>query len=83
MPWPGLITGVFLLGFYFWGNNQFMVQRVLGARDLNHARRGAIFAGFLKLPIIFIMVLPGTFARVLYPDLERVDMVFPTMMFDL
>lgn len=83
MPWPGLITGVFLLGFYFWGNNQFMVQRVLGARDLNHARWGAIFAGFLKLPIIFIMVLPGTFARVLYPDLERVDMVFPTMMFDL
>jgi SSS family solute:Na+ symporter len=83
MPWPGLLTGVFLLGFYFWGNNQFMVQRVLGAKDLNHGRWGALFAGFLKLPIIFIMVLPGTFARVLYPNLERVDMVFPTMMFDL
>jgi SSS family solute:Na+ symporter len=83
MPWPGLLTGVFLLGFYFWGTNQFMVQRVLGAKNLNHGRWGAIFAGFLKLPIIFIMVLPGTFARVLYPGLERADMVMPTMMFDL
>ena len=35
MPWPGLLTGVFLLGFYFWGTNQFMVQRTLGAKDLN------------------------------------------------
>ncbi len=82
MPWPGLITGVFLLGFYFWTNNQFMVQRVLGAKDLNHGRWGALFACFLKLPIIFIMVLPGTFARVLYPNLERSDLAFPTMMFD-
>lgn len=38
MPWPGLVTGVFLLGFYFWGTNQFMVQRTLGARNLNHGR---------------------------------------------
>nr|VFJ44701.1 MAG: solute:Na+ symporter, SSS family [Candidatus Kentron sp. DK]VFJ44875.1 MAG: solute:Na+ symporter, SSS family [Candidatus Kentron sp. DK] len=85
MPWPGLITGVFLLGFYFWTNNQFMVQRVLGAKDLDHARRGALFAGFLKLPLIVIMVLPGTFARVIYgpTGLERPDMAFPMMMFDL
>lgn len=83
LPWPGLVTGVLLLGFYFWTTNQFMVQRVLGARDVNHARWGALFAGLLKLPVIFIMVLPGTFARVLYPGLERADLVFPTMMFDL
>ena len=83
MPWPGLLTGVFLLGFYFWTNNQFMAQRVLGAKSVNHGRWGAIFAGFLKLPIIFIMVLPGTFARTLYPGLENPDLAFPTMMFDL
>ena len=83
MPWPGLITGVFLLGFYFWTNNQFMAQRVLGAKSTDHGRWGAIFAGFLKLPIIFIMVLPGTFARTLYPGLENPDLAFPTMMFDL
>jgi SSS family solute:Na+ symporter len=69
LPWPGLIRGVFLLGFYLWGTNQFMVQRTLGAKDLDHGRWGALFAGLLKVPVIFIMVLPGTFARVLYsPD---------------
>ncbi len=83
VPWPGLITGVFLLGFYFWCTNQFMMQRVLAARDINHGRWGMLFAGFLKLPMIFIMVLPGTAAIVLYPSLERPDLVYPTLMFDL
>lgn len=83
LPWLGLITGVPLLGFYFWCTNQFMVQRVLGAKDVNHGRWGALFAGLLKLPVIFIMVLPGIMARVLYPDLHNPDMVFPTLMFDL
>ncbi len=70
VPWLGLITGVFLLGFYFWANNQFMVQRVLSARDLNHGRWGALFAGFLKLPVIFFMVLPGTMAVALYAETQ-------------
>ena len=83
MPWPGLLTGVFILGFYFWATNQFMVQRTLAARTLNQGRWGALFAGLLKLPVIFLMVLPGTFARVMYPGLERADAVFPTMVFDL
>ncbi len=85
LPWPGLVTGVFLLGFYFWGTNQFMVQRTLAAKSLEHGRQGALFAGLLKLPVLFIMVLPGTFARILYgPDaLAQPDMVLPIMLFDL
>jgi len=83
MPWLGIIIGVPLLGFYFWCTNQFMVQRVLGAKDVTHGRRGALLAGFLKLPLLFLMVLPGTAAIILYPDLERPDLVFPTLMFDL
>lgn len=85
LPWPGLVTGVFLLGFYFWGTNQFIVQRTLAAKSLRHGRRGALFAGLLKLPVLFIMVLPGTFARVLYgPDaLAHADKVLPVMMFDM
>jgi SSS family solute:Na+ symporter len=70
MPWWGLLTGVPLLGFYFWANNQFMVQRVLGAKDLNHGRWGALFAGFLKLPVIFIMVVPGILALLLFNTLD-------------
>lgn len=70
MPWYGLLTGVPLLGFYFWANNQFMVQRVLGAKDLNHGRWGALFAGLLKLPVIFIMIVPGVLALIMYSDLD-------------
>jgi solute:Na+ symporter, SSS family len=70
MPFWGLVIGVPILGFYFWANNQFMVQRVLGAKDLNHGRWGALFAGLLKLPVIFIMVFPGTVAILLYSDLD-------------
>ncbi len=83
VPWLGLVVGVPLLGFYFWCTNQFMVQRVLSAKDINHGRWGSLFAGALKLPVLFIMVLPGTFAIILYPDLARPDLVYPTLLFDL
>lgn len=70
LPWTGLIFGVTMLGFYFWANNQFMVQRVLSAKDLDHGRWGALFAGLLKLPVLFIMVIPGVIAIVLFSDLD-------------
>ena len=98
VPWWGLLTGVPLLGFYFWANNQFMVQRVLGAKNLNHGRWGALFAGFLKLPVILIMVIPGTLAFLMYrnADIQYMttnglcenladctDYTYPTLLFDL
>jgi len=79
LPWPGLILGVPVLGFYYWILNQYIVQRVLGARDITHARRGAILAGLLKLTPLFIMMLPGAFAVTLLPDIESPDKVFPTL----
>ncbi len=83
VPWFGLITGVPLLGFYFWCTNQFMAQRVMSAKTLDHGRWGSLFAGVLKLPILFLMVLPGTAAILIYPDLAKGDMVYPTLIFDL
>ncbi|NAS13778.1 sodium:solute symporter [Poritiphilus flavus] len=77
MPWWGLLTGVPLLGFYFWANNQFMVQRVLGAKDLNHGRWGALFAGLLKLPVVFIMVVPGVLALILFSSLDISGLNYP------
>ena len=77
MPWWGVLTGVPLLGFYFWANNQFMVQRVLGAKDLNHGRCGALFAGLLKLPVIFIMVVPGVLALLLFSALDISNLNYP------
>jgi SSS family solute:Na+ symporter len=83
VPWLGTLIGASLIGFYFWCTNQFMVQRILSAKDENHGRWGALFAGFLKLPVLFLMVLPGTCAILLYPNLERADLVYPTLVFDL
>ncbi len=83
VPWLGLFTGLPLLGFYFWCTNQFMVQRVLSAKNLWHGRIGSLFAGLLKLPVLFFMVLPGTMAIILYPNLARADLVYPTLLFDL
>ncbi|MGD2272355.1 MAG: sodium:solute symporter [Desulfobacterales bacterium] len=84
LPWPGLFTGVFLLGFYFWATNQFIVQRTLGAKDLKHGQWGSVFAGFLKVATpLFIMILPGTLARVLYPEIEKANLVYPILLFDL
>jgi SSS family solute:Na+ symporter len=70
IPWWSLLSGVPLLGFYFWANNQFMVQRVLGAKNLNHGRWGALFAGLLKLPVLFIMVVPGVLGLILFNTLD-------------
>lgn len=67
LPWPGLFTGVLLIGFYFWGTNQYITQRTLAAKSVREGQWGALFAGFLKLSILFIMIFPGAFARVIYP----------------
>ncbi|MEM7666592.1 MAG: sodium:solute symporter [Pseudomonadota bacterium] len=83
VPWLGLITGVPILGFYYWATNQAIVQRALSAKSVDHGRWGALFAGALKLPPLFIMVLPGSMAILLYPELESANLVYPTMMFDL
>jgi SSS family solute:Na+ symporter len=68
MPFPTLFTGVLIIGFYFWGTNQYITQRTLAAKSVRQGQWGAIFAGFLKLSILFIMIFPGAFARVLYPS---------------
>lgn len=83
LPWTGTLLGVPILGFYFWSTNQFIAQRILGAKNITHARWGAIFAGFLKLIPLYIMILPGAFALLLYPDLQDGDLVFPTLIVDL
>jgi SSS family solute:Na+ symporter len=82
LPWPGIL-GVLIIGFYFWVTNQLIVQRTLGAKDINNSRWGALFGGFLKVPALFIFILPGLFARVLYPELENPDQAFPALAFDM
>jgi SSS family solute:Na+ symporter len=83
LPWPGILTGVLIVGLYFWCTNQFIIQRALGARSLEHGRRGSLLAGLLKLPNLFILILPGVMAQSLYRDLDNPDLVFPLLAFNL
>ena len=83
LPWLGTMIGVPILGFYYWSTNQYIMQRVLGARSVDHARWGAALAGLLKLLPLFVMVLPGAMALTLFPGLENPDQVFPTLVGEL
>ena len=79
LPWLGLLLGVPMLGFWYLVTNQYITQRVLGAKNIQHARWGIMLASLLKFLPLFIMVLPGAMAISIYPGLENNDMVFPTM----
>jgi SSS family solute:Na+ symporter len=83
VPWPGLLLGVPLLGFYYWCTNQSIVQRMLSARDADEARWGALFAGLLKLSVLPLIVLPGVWAVLLLPHLAHADLVYPNLILAL
>ncbi len=59
LPWYSVFLGYPVIGIWYWCADQTIVQRVLGAKSENHARVGALFAGFIKILPVFIFVLPG------------------------
>lgn len=65
MPWYSIFLGYPVLGIWYWCADQTIVQRVLGAKDENHARIGSLFCAFIKILPVFIFVLPGLFTYVL------------------
>lgn len=83
VPWTGLITGIPIIGAYYWLVNQNMVQWVLSAEDQTHARRGLFMAGFLKTLGLFVIVLPGIAAISLIPGLTEPDRIYPAMLVEL
>lgn len=83
VPWLGFIVGIPVLGFYFWGNNQTLVQRVLSAKNVDEGRKGVLLTGFLTLLTLAFVLLPGIMAADLFPGLEKPDMVYPTMIIEL
>lgn len=58
-PWYAILLGYPVLGIWYWCADQTIVQRVLGARDENHARTGPLFCAIIKILPVFIFVLPG------------------------
>jgi SSS family solute:Na+ symporter len=80
---PGLavlIGGMWIANLSYWGFNQYIIQRALAAKSLAEAQRGVVFAGFLKLIMPVIIVLPGIAAVILAPNLAKPDQAYPTMM---
>jgi len=63
MPWIAILISLPILGFYFWGNNQVMVQRVLSAKSIDQGRKGVLFVAFIYLFTLFIFIMPGIIAR--------------------
>jgi len=61
-PWTGILFGAPILGVWYWCTDQYIVQRVLSARNIEQARKGTIFGGFLKMLPLFLFVLPGIIA---------------------
>ena len=61
-PFWGVIAGAVYGGIFYWGMDQVNVQRTLGAKNLDQARWGAMFATLLKLTPVFIFALPGVIA---------------------
>ena len=75
-----LIGGLWVAHFAYWGFNQYITQRALGAKSLPEAQKGVMFAAYLKLLMPFVVVLPGICAVILIPQLDTPDTAYPAMM---
>lgn len=84
-PWTGMLFGAPILGVWYWCTDQYIVQRTLSAKDVNNARKGALFAGYLKLLPVFIFFIPGVIAYALLQkgdisfSIENADQALPAM----
>jgi SSS family solute:Na+ symporter len=68
LPWTTLLLGLWIPNFYYWGLNQYIMQRTLGSKSLAQGQQGIVFAAFMKLLIPFIIVMPGMMAFNLFSE---------------
>ncbi|MEJ2206751.1 MAG: sodium/solute symporter [Gemmatimonadota bacterium] len=73
LPWTALVIGLWIPNFYYWGLNQYIIQRTLGAHSLAEGQKGTVFAAGLKLVIPFVIVFPGIAAFNLFSDEMAVE----------
>ena len=79
-----LIGGLWVANLYYWGCNQYIIQRALAAKNLFEAQKGLLFAGFLKLLLPLIVVIPGIAAFVLHQQgvitIDKPDNAYPVLL---
>ena len=83
-PFATLFTGMILANLFYWGTNQYVIQRTLGARSLAEGQKGMLLSGFFKILIPFFMMVPGVIAFHLYgEDLQSMDRAYPRLVADV
>ena len=84
IPIAAVFTGLMVTATFYWGTNQFVIQRALGARSLKAGQQGLLFAGFFKFLVPFIAIFPGLIAYHLYGEgLNPRDIAYPTLVADI
>ncbi len=82
-PWAGILFASPIVGLWYWCTDQHIVQRCLAGKDEREARRGTIFAAYLKLLPFFIFLIPGLIAYALHAQgklqMDDTNAAFPTM----
>ncbi|MFC2115628.1 solute:sodium symporter family transporter [Bacteroidota bacterium] len=81
MPFGVLFTGLIINQLYFWGMNQTIIQRALGAKNLVEAQKGLLLTGVLKILVPIIIVLPGVIGFYYYGDslYDSQDLIYPVL----
>ncbi len=87
VPFATIFTGMIFANLFYWGTNQYVIQRTLGAASLAQGQKGVILSGYFKLLIPFIMMLPGVIAYHLYANvgtgLPSIDLAYPQLVKDV
>ncbi|WP_100406929.1 solute:sodium symporter family transporter [Bacillus solitudinis] len=80
VPFGTIFTGMILMNMFYWGTNQYVIQRTLGAKNLAEGQKGVLYSGFYKLTVPFLMMIPGVIAYHLYGStMDPVDLAYPTI----
>ncbi|MED4071753.1 solute:sodium symporter family transporter [Priestia endophytica] len=80
VPFLTIFTGMIWANLFYWGTNQYAIQRTLGAANLAEGQKGVLYTGFFKLLVPIFMMVPGIIAFHMYGDgLQSVDLAFPTL----
>ena len=77
-PFSTLFTGMIFANLFYWGTNQYVIQRTLGAVNLAEGQKGVLYTGYFKLLVPLFIMIPGILAFHLYGDeLQSIDLAYP------
>ncbi|MFW8591006.1 solute:sodium symporter family transporter [Glaciecola sp. 2405UD65-10] len=85
VPFGTIFTGMLLANLFYWGTNQYVIQRTLGAKNLVEGQKGVLFSGYFKVLVPFMMMLPGVIAYHLYQNdsMQTIDLAYPHLVKDV